>query len=117
MIPLIPQRPQQIQQSRPSILPLLAHRLDEVLAEGLEEIAVADFGRPVLERDEGWGGRVTLFFLEVVGDVAEEVEALFGGPEEGVGHYFAGGGPAFGFLGEHGGDEVFGFVAEVAEDF
>ena len=117
MILFVPQSAQQIKEFCPSVLPLPAHGLDEFFAERLEEVAVADFGSVTLECLESSGWRVAFFFLEVVRDVAEEVEAFLGGPEEGVGHDVAGGGSAFGLLVDHGADEVFGFVGEVAEDF
>jgi len=53
VILFVPQRAQQVEQLRPGVLPLLAHGLDEFLAEGLEEVAVADFRGVALERLEG----------------------------------------------------------------
>lgn len=49
---LVAQRPQQIKESRPGIFSLLAHGLDEFLAERLQEVAVADFGSVALEHLE-----------------------------------------------------------------
>lgn len=98
MILLIPQRPQQIQHALPFILALLGHGVFEISGEGAEEVAagfVEDDGGLGFEVGEG-GVEVVLaegelavlfefFVLEGVADVAEEVEPVFGGPEEGVG--------------------------------
>lgn len=92
MILLISQRPQQIQHFRPRVLALLAEGVFEVLGQEFEEIEVGteDGGRDRfedLQRGRRWVPRLP---FEVVGDVAEEFEPVFGGPEERVDEHCCG---------------------------
>lgn len=91
MIFLIAQGPEEIEHFAAAVLALFAERLDEGVVELFHEVAAGDDGRgDVFEGEEGGGWWVTRFPFEVVGDVDEEVKALFGGPEEGVDHYGCG---------------------------
>lgn len=86
MILLVPQRAQQIEHFGAGVFALLAERVFEVLGQVFEEVHV----RPEHVVGDGFEdlqarrGRVARLPFEVVGDVAEEFEAVFGGPEEGV---------------------------------
>ena len=86
MILLIPQRPQQIEHFRARVFALLAERVFEVLGQVFEKVHVRaeDVVGDRLEDLQAGRGWVARLPFEVVRDVAEEVEAVGGRPEEGV---------------------------------
>lgn len=102
---LVPQSAQEIQQAVTRVLALLSKRVDESPIQSHEEVVLRadDDVRVGFEPGQMLriAGVVVLvgaagFALEVVADVAEEGEALLGGPEEGVVQDLEGRGAVFG---------------------
>ena len=135
MVLLVPHGAQQIEHLGARVLALLAERVFEVLGQVFEKVHVRaqHVVGDGLERLQAGRGRVARLPFEVVRDVAEEVEPVFGRPEEGVdqhrGRVGAGGWlvwsvergcwavilPVPGILSEHLSDEIVRLVRVIAQ--